>query len=128
VEQSRLSRRLGAEDGDEMVVEASVGDPGELEVGAQVIAADASAWHASELRGGRRGPGEGIGTHLNTLSSSTTWIPCSNFFALGSSSPTAAKCPFMLAITKTRSKVHVLQVNAEHGQTAARMKEQVEAF
>lgn len=103
VEESRLACRLGAEDGDEMVIEAGLGDVGPLEVSIEVRAKEAlvsdlvsqrrqtrrSSWRAEMGKGGRGGI-----AYLNSLSSSITCIPCSKSWAVGPS-PTAEKWPFM---------------------------------
>lgn len=74
VEQGRLAGGLGAEDGDEMVVEAGIGDAfeGEVlgEVGAAVVLMSVGLDRETDRR-------QKETTDLNCLSSSMTCTPCS---------------------------------------------------
>ena len=83
VEESRLAGRLGAKNGDQVVIEAGLGDVGPLEVSIEVRAKEAlvsdfvppgtadTAWLVA------RRDGHGEIAYLNSLSSSMTCIPCS---------------------------------------------------
>jgi len=74
VKECGFPRRLGAEDGDEVVIEAGRDDFFEVEVSRQVGAAPqvVGQLHYQCIEGK-----EYRQTYLNTLSSSITWMPCS---------------------------------------------------
>ena len=71
-----------------MVVEAGGDDLLEGQIGAQVLA----AWRST---GAVCSSTAGADTHLNSLSSSMTWMPCS-YSSREASSPTEAKWAFII--------------------------------
>jgi hypothetical protein len=95
VEQGGLAGGLGAKDGDEVVVEASVGDVGDLEVVVELVTAGGFDSVSRVVTAGARMRLAGY-TYLNSLSSSMTWTPCS-YLTAPAVSPTAEKWPFIVA-------------------------------
>jgi hypothetical protein len=99
VEQGGLAGGLGAEDGDQVVVEAGFGNVAFGEIVIEIlsggIGGNALAERAPEkCRKAVWKTQSGGNTNVKALSSSMIWMPCSYFFEAGPS-PTAAKWPFM---------------------------------
>jgi len=77
VQQGGLAGRLGAEDGDQVVVEAGLGDAVLGEVLIEMRATEEKLVSNADFPGIRARRADGVLTNLKALSSSMTWIPCS---------------------------------------------------